>query len=55
MQREEDSLDYEIGKREELLYRLHTELKDLEHQSYLLPYDPIREIEGRVADSEILV
>lgn len=55
MLREEDSLDYEIGKREELLYHLHTELKDLEHQAFLLPYNPVREIEGRVADSELLV
>jgi len=55
MLREEDLLDYEIGKREAFLYHLQTELKDLEFQSLLLPYDHMKALEGQIANTTDLV
>lgn len=55
MLREEDWLDYEIGKREDLLHHLQTDLKALECQSLLLPYDHMRSLEGQIANTKDLV
>ena len=49
-----DSLEYEIRRREVVLERLHTELKDLDRMTVLRSLDPVVTIQAELSRTERL-